>query len=277
MYHRRRQPSLFNRGLIVVVTDANIHPTSIIVPGAALGRNVTVGPFTVINANVSVGDGTYVDSHSILGAPTADYYADMQSYEPAPCSIGRNSVIRSHSVLYQGVTCGDDFQCGPHVTIREGTSIGVGVRVGTSCDLQPEVSIGDYSRLHSNVFVARSSVIEDLVWLFPYALLLDDPHPPSDTCTKGPTIRRFAVVGARSTISSAVEIGEGAVVGAASLVRHDVPAGTVVVGVPARVAGTTADVVCHDGRIDSLYPWWQHFRRGYPEGVLPDAESSPDD
>ena len=254
-------------------TDAKIHPTSIISPGATLGRSVTVGPYSLINANVSVGDGTFVDSHSILGAPTAGYYHGPESHEPAPCSIGSNSVIRSHAVVYEGVTIGDDFECGHHVTIRERTRIGVGVRVGTLCDLQPEVAIGNHVRLHSNVFVARGSTVEDLVWLFPYALLLDDPHPPSDACTQGPTIRKFAVVGARATILSAVEVGEGAVVGGASLVRHNVPADTVVVGVPARVVGPTSDVVCRHGNIERVYPWWHHFRRGYPEGVLPDLDN----
>jgi acetyltransferase-like isoleucine patch superfamily enzyme len=222
----------------------------------------------VINAGVSIGDGTHVESHTVLGSPVAAHYEG--DHEPAPCRIGGRSVIRSHAVVYEGVTIGDNFRSGHRVTIREGTAIGTGVRVGTLCDLQPEVRIGDYARLHSSVFVARASVIEELVWLFPSVVLLDDPHPPSDECTQGPTIRRFAVVGARSTISSGVEVGEGALVGAASLVRHDVPANTVVVGVPARVVGPTANVVCRHGRIDQLYPWWLHFRRGYPDGVLPD-------
>jgi acetyltransferase-like isoleucine patch superfamily enzyme len=255
-----------------VSTDAKIHPTSVVNSGAALGDNVTVGPYAVINANVSVGAGTYVDAYTILGAPAADYYADPEQHEPAACSIGSNAVIRSHCVVYEGVTIGDDFECGHHVTIREGSAIAAGVRLGTLCDLQPHVTIGDYARLHSNVFVARNSVIEDLTWVFPHAMLIDDPHPPSDACTQGPTIRRFAVVGARSTISSAVEVGEGAVIGAASLVREDVPPDTVVVGVPAKVVGATADVVCRHGRIDQVYPWWLHFRRGYPEGVLPDPD-----
>lgn len=254
----------------VVSTGAQIHPASIVSSDAKLGRNVTVGPLAVIHANVSVGDGSFVDSHAVLGAPSADYYADAETYEPKKCSIGGSSVIRSHCVVYAGVTIGANFQSGHHVTIREGTRIGDGVRIGTLCDLQPMVTIGDYARLHSNVFVARGSVIEEFAWLFPYALLIDDPHPPSDECTQGPTIRRFAVVGARSTISPAVEVGEGALVGASSLVRHDVPPDTVVVGVPAKEVGSTADVVCHHGRIDRPYPWWRHFRRGYPEGVLPD-------
>ena len=252
------------------MTSAQIHPTSSVSPGASLGENVTVGAFTLIHANVSVGDGSFVDSHVVLGSPSADFYDDPTAYEPSACRIGPRAVVRSHCVVYSGVTLGDNFECGHHVTIREGTTVGRGVRVGTYCDLQPEVWVGDYARLHSNVFVAKGSRIEELTWLFPHVILIDDPHPPSDTCTEGPTIRRFAVVGARSTIFPSVEIGEGAVVGAMSLVRHDVPAHTVVAGVPAKSFGPTSEIVCHDGKVDSLYPWWQHFRRGYPEGVLPD-------
>jgi acetyltransferase-like isoleucine patch superfamily enzyme len=110
------------------------------------------------------------------------------------------------------------------------------------------------------------------VWIFPRAVLLNDPHPPSDTCTKGPTIRRAAVIGAAAVIFPGVEIGQGALVAAGSVVREDVSAKTVVAGVPARVVGPTSDVVCHEGRLESVYPWWSHFRRGYPEGVLPSAE-----
>jgi len=251
-------------------TALHIHPTSVVDPGATLGRDVRIGPYAVVNAGVSLGDGTMVDSQTVLGAPAAGFYAEPDDHRPEPCTIGAGSVIRSHSVVYEGVTTGRDFQCGHHVTIRERVRIGDGVRVGTLCDVQPEATIGDHARLHSSVFVARGSVIEELAWLFPYALLIDDPHPPSDECTRGPTIRRAAVVGARATISPAVDVGAGALVGAASLVRHDVPPDTVVVGVPAREAGSTTDVVCRHGRIDQLYPWWHHFRRGYPEGVLPE-------
>jgi acetyltransferase-like isoleucine patch superfamily enzyme len=252
-------------------SGAQIHPTSTVSSDAELGRDVTIGPYAVIEANVSLGDGSFVDSHALVGAPTAAYYADAGGYDPLPCRIGQGAVIRSHAVIYSGATIGDAFECGHHVTVREGTHIGQGVRIGTSSDVQAEASIGDYARLHSNVFVAARSTIEDLTWLFPYVMLADDPHPPSDTCTQPPTIRRFAAVGAGSMIFPAVEIGEGAVVGAMSLVHSDVPPGALAVGVPAKVVGAAAEVVCRDGRLDEVYPWWHHFRRGYPSGVLPDA------
>jgi acetyltransferase-like isoleucine patch superfamily enzyme len=257
-----------------VSSAAQIHPTSIVSSDAELGRGVTIGPLCVIHANVSVGDGSFVDSHTVLGAPTADYYANPQTYQPAPCRIGPKAIIRSHCIVYSGVTIGDDFECGHHVTLREGTQLGDGIRMGTLCDVQPDVTIGSYARLHSNVFVAKRSTIEELTWLFPNVVLIDDPHPPSDTCTQGPTVRKFAVVGAQSMLFPGVEIGEGAVVGAMSFVRRDVPADTVVVGVPAKIVGTTADVKCHEGRLEQVYPWWRHFRRGYPDGVLPDPTAN---
>lgn len=249
--------------------SASVHPTSVVSPDAELGPGVRVGPFCSVNANVTVGDGSFVESHTVLGAPTADFYADPARYEPKPCLIGAGAVIRSHSVVYADVKIGPSFECGHHVTIREGTRIAEGVRVGSYSDLQGNLSIGRYARIHSNVFVSQLSTLEEFVWLFPHVMLADDPHPPSDTCTHGPTIRRFAVISTRAVVFPSVEVGEGALVGAMALVRDDVPPNTVVVGVPAKVVGSTADVTCAEGRLERVYPWWTHFRRGYPEGVLP--------
>lgn len=249
-------------------TERRIHETSWVSPEARLGEDVTVGPFAVVNDGVEIGDGTFVGAGVVLGEPTADFY-HTSSYKPRPCRIGQRAVIRSHSVVYAGATIGDDFVCGHYVNIRENSTIGHDVRVGTLSDIQGDLSIGDHVRLHSSVFVPQLTVIEDFVWIFPHAVLTNDPHPPSDTCTRGPAIRRFAVIAARATIMPAVEIGEGALVGAMTLVRSDVPPGAVVVGVPGKIVGTTAEIACRDGRLDQVYPWWTHFRRGYPDGVLP--------
>lgn len=217
---------------------AAIHETSIVSPEAVIGDGATIEPFCVIQG----------------------------------CRVGSGALIRSHTVIYPDVEIGDGFECGHHVTIREGTRIGSHVRIGTLSDIQGHLSIGDYARLHSNVHIGQHSTIEELTWIFPYVVLTNDPHPPSDTCTIGPTVRRFAVIATHSTILPGVEIGEGALVGAMSLVRQDVPPHTVVAGVPAKEFGPTSAIVCHDGKLEQVYPWWRHFRRGYPEGVLPPVE-----
>jgi len=267
------QPSADSSGGVVRMSprSTSVHPTSVVSPDAELGKDVVVGPHAVIGANVVVGEGCFVDSHVLLGAPTADYYRDPVAYSPRCCTIGAGAVIRSHSIVYHGAEVSEEFESGHHVTIREGTRIGRAVRVGTRSDVQGDLRIGDFARLHSNVFVAQRSTIEEFVWLFPNVMLANDPHPPSDTCTVGPTIRRYAVVAAGATVFPGVDVGEGAVVGAMALVRDDVPAGTVVVGIPARVTGNTADVTCRDGRLDRVYPWHTHFRRGYPEDAFDEA------
>jgi acetyltransferase-like isoleucine patch superfamily enzyme len=237
-----------------------------------LGDGVTVGPFSVIHDGVVLGDRTAVGSHCILGEPTAASSSTAGLASDGACVVGPDSVIRSHSILYQGVETGAYFETGHRATIREGSVIGTGVRVGTLCDLQGQVRIGDHCRLHSNVFVAQVTVIESFVWLFPGVMITNDPHPPSDTCTRGATIREFAVVAARATLMPGVEIGASALVAAASLVTHDVPPETVVMGSPATAVGSVRDVVCKHGELDHVYPWPSQFRRGFLPGALPDVD-----
>jgi len=48
-------------------------------------------------------------------------------------------------------------------------------------------------------------------------------------------VRQGASIGSNATILCGVTIGEGAIVGAGSVVTHDVPAWTIVAGNPARI------------------------------------------
>lgn len=245
-----------------------IASTAAVSDGATIGAGVTIGPFAVLLDGVELGDGVTVGSHCILGEPTTGFYSGDGG--GGSCVVGAGSIIRSHTVVYAGASLGAGTRTGHHVTIREGCSIGDDVQIGTNCDLQGDLSIGDHVRLHSGVFVAQGTVIEDFVWLFPSVVLTNDPHPPSDTCTQGPTIRRYAAVGAGATIMPGVEVGEHALIGSGSLVTRDVGAELLALGVPARVVGSVREVECRHGHLDAVYPWPRQFRRGYPDGVLPE-------
>jgi carbonic anhydrase/acetyltransferase-like protein (isoleucine patch superfamily) len=63
-------------------------------------------------------------------------------------------------------------------------------------------------------------------------------------------LRRGCYLGANTLVMCGVEVGEGALVGAASLVRDDVPAGAVAYGAPAKVTGTVSELVDRSQAVD---------------------------
>ena len=170
-----------------------IHPTAIVAPSARIGRNVTIGAHSIIYDNVAIGDDTFIGSHCTLGEPTVAIHSNRGGYVNPELHIGPKSLIRSGSTLYAGSQLGEAFECGHKVTIRESAVIGRNVRIGTLSDIQGHCEIGDYVRFHSNVHVGHKSVVKDYVWIFPYVVLTNDPHPPSDTLV-GVTVEEFAVI-----------------------------------------------------------------------------------
>jgi acetyltransferase-like isoleucine patch superfamily enzyme len=103
------------------------------------------------------------------------------------------------------------FQPNCHVSVRE------------------ELTIGDYSIFGEGVSIHDEMHI---------ATRGSDPISDRGFITKPISIGRNVWVGAKVTILSGVHIGDNAVIGANAVVTHDVPAYTVVGGVPARVIRT---------------------------------------
>ncbi len=82
--------------------------------------------------------------------------------------------------------------------------------------------------------------IEDGVFIGPGAKILTEHHPEAPALrhrllTKPVVIRRNAWIGAGASILPGVTVGEHAIVGAGAVVTKDVPARTIVAGVPARI------------------------------------------
>jgi UDP-3-O-[3-hydroxymyristoyl] glucosamine N-acyltransferase len=238
-----------------------IHPSAIISEDAKIGQRVTVGANVIIYDNVTLGDDTVVGPNSILGEPTAGYYS-TSDYQNPPLHIGRNSLIRSEAIIYAGSIIGDNFECGHRVTIREQTTIRDHCRVGTLCDIQGHCQIGHHTRLHSNVHIGQQSVVGNFVWIFPYTVLTNDPHPPSNVLV-GATVEDYAVIATSVVIMAGVTVGKHALVGAMAMVRSDVQPETVVVGNPAKQV-TTVKAIRSKLTGEPVYPWPEHFERGMP-------------
>ncbi len=233
----------------------DVHPTAVVSPDAKIGRGCTIGAFAVIEAGVDLGGDSSVAPFCLLGAKGPG--------GTGPLRIGPGAIVRSHSVIYVGTQIGAGLRTGHGAVIREGAVIGRDVQVGTQSELDRDVVVGDHVRLHSKVFVPAHSRLDDFVWLFPGATLTNDPHPPSDSCTRGPTIGHHAVVGAGAIVLPGLDLGPECVVAAGSVVTRNVPAGRLMVGVPAADRGSASQVTCKEGRLASVYPWAGRFERGY--------------
>lgn len=242
--------------------DVEIGPHTVVFPRARIGRGCRIGPFcTIGEAPVELGENCRIGGYCEIGHPAVHG-------DGSPLVIGRGAHIRSHSVFYEGSLIGDGLVTGHRVTVREGTRAGTGFQLGTLSDVQGHCTIGDWVRTHSNVHICHKAVIEDFVWIFPYVVLTNDPHPPSDGFLAGPVVRRFAIIATHACVMPGLEIGEDSLVAAAALVTKDVPARTVVGGVPAKVICRVDEVKLKDGSNRPAYPWRRHFHRGYPEEVV---------
>ena len=237
-----------------------IHQTAIVDQHAKLGKDIEIGPFSIIHSNVVLGDGTRIGSYCELGVPSA-------LGDGSELLIGKNSLVRSHSVFYESSSFGDSLVTGHRVTVRENTKAGFNLQIGTLSDIQGDCVIGNYTRFHSNVHIGKKSKIGNFVWIYPYVVLTNDPHPPSDLM-KGVTVSDYAVIATMSVILPGVNIGEGALIAAHSSLKIDAEPNTIYSGSPAEKVCSTFRIRLQDGSRRAAYPWTKHFFRGYPEDIL---------
>ena len=149
----------------------------------------------------------------------------------------------------------DDVRLGRDVKIFEfvnlyGCEIGDDSKIGTFVEIQRGAKIGRRVKVSSHTFICEGVEIEDDVFVGHAVTFINDRYPSAVTSdgkpqtaadwTVVPTIvRKAATIGSGSTILCGVEIGEGALIGAGSVVTKSVPPHTIVAGNPARVLRKT--------------------------------------
>ena len=239
-----------------------IHPTAVIENGAQLGDNVNIGANVIIGSNTMIGNNVTIQGNCEIGVHSVKDNKD-------PLVVGDNSLIRSQSIFYSGSNFGRNLVTGHRVTVREGVNAGTNLQLGTLIDIQGDCVIGDYVRMHSNVHIGKLSQIGNYVWIFPYVVLTNDPHPPSGIA-QGVVIEDYVAISTMSVILPGVVVRKDTLVGAHSLVSKDINEGTLVAGSSAKEICSASKIRLKDGSRQPAYPWRRHFYRGYPVDVVND-------
>lgn len=176
-----------------------------------------------------------------IGAPTVLEGADRISFAPdASLLIGLASF---------GLTSTADTTV---IRVREGASFHVGGRVALQRGIRIVVDSGrleigpntNLNGLGTRILVAESVRIgARCTFSWDVQILDNDFHAITVDGHAGPSVAPVVIgdhvwVGTRAVILKGVTIGDGAVVAAGAVVTKDVPAGTIVAGVPAKPVGT---------------------------------------
>jgi len=159
-----------------------------------------------------------------------------------PSSPTNSSNLRK---IAANVTLGKDVVLNDFINLY-GCTIDDGTRIGPFVEIQTNAFIGKNCKIQSHSFICEGVTIEDEVFVGHGVMFINDRYPRAtsgsgDLQTEAdwevvPTvIKRGASIGSNATLMCGITIGEGAVIGAGSVVTKDVPPNAVAAGNPAKV------------------------------------------
>jgi len=194
------------------MSDELVHPSAVVVAGAALARDVRVGPGSVIGPDVRLGEGTVVGAHAVL---------EGRVLVGARCQIGHGAVIGTpaQDLKYRpgaptGVAIGDDTVVREHVTVHRATTAGADTVIGNGCYIMASAHVAHDCRLGDHVIVINGAGLSGHV-----------------------VVDEYAVIGGLTGLQPFVHIGAYAYVGGCSGLRQDVPPFVIASGAPAKARG----------------------------------------
>lgn len=196
-----------------------IHPTAVVDRTAALGRDVSIGPFCYVGPEVALGDGCRLVANVTLLGPAS--FGPGNTFYPY-CVLG----AAPQDLKYKGgptqLVAGAQNIFREHVTVHRGTEVD-----RTS---QGVTRIGDRNLLMVGVHVAHDAELGDGVILANYVQLAGHVR-----------LEDHVTVGGHSAMHHFVTVGRAAFVGGMTRVTHDVPPYMKVLGYEQVVRGVNSE------------------------------------
>lgn len=214
-----------------VLYERIVHPTAVIHASARIGKNASIGAYTVIDANVEIGD---------------------------------HCTLLPHVVIYRGVKIGENFFAHSHVSIREHCEIGNnvllhnGVVIGSDgfgfakddhgqwqkIPQAGKVVIEDDVEIQANCCIDRASLgetrirrgtkIDNLVHIAHNCTVGENSMLCSQVGLAGSTeLGKNVILAGQVGVAGHCKIGDGVIVTAQSGTHGDIEAGKMISGSPA--------------------------------------------
>lgn len=200
-----------------------IHPTAVIHPSAKLGKDVQIGPFSVIDKNTVIGEKTTIASH---------------------CSIGPGTHIGSECFLHPNVTIRENCTVGNRVIIQPGAVIGsCGFGYITTAEglhqkleqygtviLEDDVEVGANSTIDRARFkatrISRGSKIDNQVQIGHGVEMGPDNIIVAQAGIAGSTkTGRHVILGAKAGVAGHLKLEDGVRIAALAGVSKSLPKG----------------------------------------------------
>jgi bifunctional UDP-N-acetylglucosamine pyrophosphorylase/glucosamine-1-phosphate N-acetyltransferase len=183
---------------------------------------------------------TYIEPQVSIGQDTVIWpntYLRGQTVIGSDCEIGPNTIIEDSQVgnactllsaVIEKSVLEDEVSMGPFAHLRPGVHLGKGVHMGNYGEIKNSTLAAGVKMGHFS-YIGDATIGENVnIGAGTITCNFDGAHKHKTVI--GPD----AFIGSDTMLVAPLQIGAGAKTGAGSVVTHDVPDHTVVVGVPAR-------------------------------------------
>lgn len=221
-----------------------IHSTAIIHPGAQLGANVTVGPYSIIGEHVAIGDNTTVGPHVVIDGHTT-IGRDNRIFQF--CSLGEVPQDKKYAGEPTRLEIGDRNTIREFCTFNLGTAQDVGV-----------TRIGDDNWIMAYVHIAHDCQVGNKTTFANNSQLAGHVH-----------VDDWAILGGFTGVHQFCRVGAHCMTAVGTVVLQDVPPYVMAAGNTASPYGINAEGLKRRGfSADALMALKRAYRTLYKSGLM---------
>jgi len=191
-----------------------IHPTAIVAPGAQLGTDVEIGPYSIVGEHVRLGVATKIHPHVVLaGHTTIGAHCEIFPF----ASLGQQTQDLKFKGGAPRVVIGDRTTLREYVTVNAATNDGDVTRIGNGCHIMA------YAHIAHDCIVGDEVIMANCGTLAGHVILEDQ-----------------VIIGGLCGVHQFVRIGRLTITGGCSKVTQDLPPFMTADGNPISVHGLNA-------------------------------------